>query len=144
MDKDRLVDSLNDDLALELRSIVQYVQHIATVKGPEYQQTLKELSHHVNQELEHALILARQIDFLGGQPTTDLARVQLDIGDLPPLEQDLELERRQLERYRERVEQADEAGLPDVSEALAPILSQTQDHIRELEAALTDGRAQHA
>lgn len=136
MTREELSDLLNDDLSLELRSILQYVKHIAVIKGPEYQQTLNELSHHVKQELEHALILAKQIDFLGGEPTTDADRVPLDTADHPPLEQDLMLEELQLERYRERTEQASDAGLPDVAEALAPILQETQDHIRELRSSL--------
>ena len=60
---------------LEYKSIVQYVQHIASVKGAEYQSTLDELGVHVRQELEHALTLARQIDFLGGVPATSVPAV---------------------------------------------------------------------
>lgn len=52
------------------------------------------------------------------------------------LELDLELETSQLERYRERVEQTIEMGLPDVAEALRPLLQQTQDHVRDLQTAL--------
>jgi len=136
MNKSELSELLNDDLSLELRSILQYVQHIATIKGPEYQQTLQELSHHVKQELDHAVTVAQQIDFLDGSPTSSADRVPLDFEGLSPLEQDLKLEELQLERYRERTEQANEAGLPDVAEALAPILRETQDHIRDLQAAL--------
>ena len=49
---------------------------------------------------------------------------------------DLELEEGQLDRYRERVEQAGELSLPDVAETLAPLLEQTQEHARDLRAAL--------
>jgi bacterioferritin len=51
-------------------------------------------------------------------------------------ELDLALEEEQLEGYRERVEQAEEAGLPDVAEALRPLLEQTQDHVRDLRSVL--------
>ena len=135
-DQTELIRLLNEDLSLELGSIVQYVNHIATIKGAEYQQTLNELAHHVNQELSHALILARQIDFLGGEPTTDVQPVQAGTDPESALREDLLLEESQLERYRERVDQAVEAGLPDVAEALAPVLQDTQHHIRDLRSAL--------
>jgi bacterioferritin len=136
MDRAKLVELLNEDLELEYRSIVQYVTHIATLKGAEYQSTLDELSIHVTQELEHALTLARQIDFLGGAPSTELPPVPRSLDSREALAQDNELESAQLDRYRERVAQADELGLPDVAESLAPLLQQTQEHARDLRAAL--------
>lgn len=57
------------------QTIVQYVQHIASVKGGEFQSILDELAVHVKQELDHALTLARQIDFLGGTPSTKVPAV---------------------------------------------------------------------
>jgi len=49
---------------------------------------------------------------------------------------DLELERSQLQRYRTRTEQAVDLGLPDVAEALRPLLEQTQEHVRDLQTVL--------
>jgi bacterioferritin len=136
MDQDALVALLNEDLALEYKSIVQYVQHIASVKGAEYQSTLDELGVHVKQELDHALTLARQIDFLGGLPATNVPAVENMTDARAALQADLALEEAQLERYRERVEQATELGLPDVAETIAPLLQQTQEHARDLRSAL--------
>lgn len=136
MTKEEFVDQLNEDLALEFQSVVQYVQHIASVKGPEYQQTLQELREHLSQELNHALTLATQIDFLGGVPSTEVPAVDPASDPHRALSQDLELEERQLKRYRERVEQAAEIGLPDVAEALAPLLKETQDHVHDLRTVL--------
>lgn len=136
MDRDSFVELLNEDLELEYRSIVQYVQHIASVKGAEYLSTLDELAVHVTQELEHALVLARQIDFLGGVPSTSVPDIPSATDARTALAADLELEEGQLERYRTRVEQAAELSLPDVAETLAPLLEQTQEHARDLRAAL--------
>ena len=136
MSQEALVELLNEDLELEYRSIVQYVNHIATVKGVEFQSTLDELTVHVGQELEHALVLARQIDFLGGTPSTTVPVVPNRGSAREAMQDDLDLETTQLERYRERVVQADEIGLPDVAEALAPLLQQTQEHARDLIAVL--------
>lgn len=136
MDTQKFVQLLNEDLQTEYQSIVQYVQHIATTRGPEYQALADELEQHVTQELQHALTLARQIDFLGGRPTVEVPEVP-DITDTrAALEADLALEREQLSRYRDRAGQADELGLPDVTEAINPVLEQTQDHVHELCKAL--------
>lgn len=136
MDKHKLIDLLNEDLETEYRSIVQYVTHAATVKGGEFMSALEEIRKHVDQELEHAMTLAEQIDFLGGTPTTTVPKVENQPDSKKALESDLELERHQLERYRERVEQADDMGLQDVAEAIRPILEQTQDHVMDLETVL--------
>jgi Ferritin-like domain len=86
--------------------------------------------------LDHALTLARQIDFLGGVPSTRTPDAERKEDPRAALEQDLALEEGQLRRYRERVEQANELGLPDLAETIAPLLSQTQEHARDLRAAL--------
>jgi bacterioferritin len=138
MDRSELVTALNEDLELEYRSIVQYVSHIATVKGPEYQAVLDELTVHVRQELDHALTLARQIDFLGATPSTRVPDVPLETDPRRALREDLALEESQLQRYRDRVEQAESVGLPDVASVLAPLLEQTQEHVRDLRSALGD------
>jgi bacterioferritin len=139
MKKQDFVDALNEDLASEYRSIIQYIQHISSVKGAKYQQTLQELDKHLAQELQHAMTLARQIDFLGGTATNVTQPFETKTEARAALQQDLALEERQLQRYRSRVAQATELGLPDVAEALSPLLEQTQDHIRELRAAVNGG-----
>ena len=136
MDKNDFVAALNDDLSSEFRSIVQYVQHIATIKGAEYLSTITELEAHVAQELRHALVLAEQVEFLGGTPTTVVPDVPSSSDSRAALSLDLELERSQLQRYRDRTEQAVEMGLPDVAEALRPLLEQTQEHVRDLQTVL--------
>lgn len=136
MNKQELINELNEDLSSEYRSIIQYIQHISAVKGAKYQQTLQELSKHLEQELQHAMTLAQQIDFLGGTATNSIVPFETRTDGESALRQDLELEEGQLDRYRQRVEQATKLGLPDVAEALSPLLEQTQDHIRELRAAV--------
>ena len=136
MDREGFVAALNQDLELEYQSMIQYIQHIATIKGAEYQSTLDELAIHVRQELDHALALARQIDFLRGVTSTRVREPAPSTEPREALERDLALEEAQLVRYRERVEQANELGLPDVAESLAPLLQQTQEHTRDLRGAL--------
>ncbi|WP_061292359.1 ferritin-like domain-containing protein [Herbidospora cretacea] len=136
MDKQAFIALLNEDLESEYRSIVQYTQHAATIKGAQYQPIVEEMRAHLTQELEHASALAQQIDFLGGVPSVRVPSIPDTPDSAAALQLDLELEETQLVRYRERVEQAIELGLPDVAEALRPLLQQTQDHVMDLQGAL--------
>ncbi|HYZ57940.1 MAG TPA: ferritin-like domain-containing protein [Streptosporangiaceae bacterium] len=136
MDTKEFIERLNEDLGTEYQSIIQYVQHTATIKGAEYDAIVDELGKHLSQELEHAKILAQQIDFLDGTPTVEVPPVPNHPDGASALQADLELEERQLERYRARYQEANKLGLPDVAEALRPLLEQTQDHVHELRDAL--------
>lgn len=136
MDKTEFLKLLNEDLESEYRSIIQYTQHVSSIKGAKYQNIIDEMRTHLNQELDHALILAQQIDFLGGTPSTNVADFPAVKDADRALKQDLGLEQRQLQRYRERVRQANELGLPDIAEALAPLLRETQDHVHDLRTAI--------
>ena len=131
METKELVELLNDDLETEFQSIVQYVRHVATISGAEFTSTVDELKVHLGQELQHATALAEQVSFLGGEPSTP----GCPTSPPPPTpgahwKPTSRLETRQLERYRERVQQATELGLADVAEALRPLLTQTQEHVR--------------
>jgi bacterioferritin len=136
VNKTEFIKSLNADLETEFQSIVQYVQHTATIKGPEYGSIVEELATHLSQELQHAMTLAQQIDFLGGTPSVTVPGIEDQPDGAAALKADLELEERQLQRYRDRVAEATELGLPDVAEALRPLLTQTQDHVIDLRDAL--------
>jgi bacterioferritin len=134
--QDEFIDALNVDLSSEYQSIVQYNLHIATITGPEYVSTLAELNIHLAQELEHARVLASQVSFLGGTPTTVVPEVADSGTSEGALKADLMLEERQLDHYRKRFAEANDLGLTDVGEALRPILDQTQEHVRDLQVAL--------
>ena len=136
MDNEDLIKLLNQDLEMEFQSIVQYVQHVATISGAEYASTVDELKIHLTQELAHAPALAEQISFLGGEPSTHVPEITTAPDSRAALEADLALETQQLEHYRERVQQANEVGLADVAEALRPLLTETQEHVRDLSTAL--------
>ena len=132
INKEQFIEKLNEDLASEFRSIVQYVQHVSSIKGAPYQQVLQELRKHLGQELKHAMILAVQIDFLGGTPSCRVPKITTKETPKAALTQDLRLEEKQLQRYRERIVEAKELGLPDVAEALSPLLIETQNHVNAL------------
>ena len=136
MDHEAFIGLLNEDLSTEYQSIVQYNLHISTITGPELVSTVEELTKHLTQELNHARVLAAQVSFLGGRPTTTVRSVPQTADSRTALEADLSLEEEQLDRYRERYQQANDLGLADVGEALRPLLEQTQEHVQDLRTAL--------
>lgn len=138
LDVEGFVALLNQDLATEYQSIVQYINHIATITGAEFLSVIDELKLHLGQELSHAQVLAEQVSFLGGEPATTVPTVKRAADSRAALKKDLGLETDQLERYRLRCAQANDLNLPDVAEALRPLLTQTQEHVRDLQTALGD------
>ena len=66
--RDQLAELLNEDLAREYQAIIAYVTYSQVLKGAEYMNIAAELEKHAAEELSHALILAGQIDYLGGMP----------------------------------------------------------------------------
>jgi bacterioferritin len=67
--KNEIISGLNEDPAREYKAIIQYVVFSSTLKGAEYGDIAQQLKKHASQELAHALEVARQIDYLGGEPT---------------------------------------------------------------------------
>src|SRR2546423_8299326 len=67
--REQLISLLNEDLAREYQAIIAYVVYSQVLKGAQYMTIAGELENHAKQELEHALTIAKQIDFLGGTPT---------------------------------------------------------------------------
>ena len=64
----QLIDKLNDDLSREYQAIIAYVVYSQVLKGAEYMSIAKELEKHATHELQHAIKVARHIDYLGGMP----------------------------------------------------------------------------
>src|SRR5258705_6446788 len=72
----QLIDNLNEDLSREYQAVIAYVVYSQTLKGAQYMSIAAELEKHAKQELEHALVIAKQIDYLGGMPTVTPAAVK--------------------------------------------------------------------
>ncbi len=64
-----LIELLNQDLAREYQAIIAYVVYSQVIKGAAYMNIAGELEKHAAEELGHAIIIAKQIDYLGGSPT---------------------------------------------------------------------------
>ena len=106
------------------------------MKGAEYGDIAEQLKKHASQELAHALEVARQIDYLGGDPTVKGKEAEYSDDSRRMLEIDLRAEQETIKSYRERIRQAERAGEFALSEALRDIIAEEQDHEIDLRDAL--------
>ena len=67
--REQLIKLLNEDLAREYQAIIAYVVYSQVLKGAQYMSIAEQLEAHATEELNHALIISKQIDYLGGMPT---------------------------------------------------------------------------
>jgi bacterioferritin len=134
--RERLIELLNEDLAREYQAIISYVIYSQVLKGAQYMSIAGELEKHARQELEHALIIAKQIDYLGGVPTATPKQVRLSENPDDMLRFDLENENETIRNYRERVRQCEALGEYALAEHIREILVNEQEHQIDLATAL--------
>lgn len=134
--RQQLIASLNDDLSREYQAIIAYVVYSQALKGAQYMQIAKELEVHAAEELQHALTIAKQIDYLGGDITATPKPVQTSDDNKAMLRFDLEAEAVTIRAYRERVRQCEALGEYAIAEHIREILLNEQDHLIELASAL--------
>ncbi|MEP7383512.1 MAG: ferritin-like domain-containing protein [Gemmatimonadota bacterium] len=134
--RSQLIDALNEDLSREYQAIIAYVNYSQVLKGAPYMHVAKELERHAGEELAHALIIAKQIDYLGGAPTAVAKPVKVSDKAEVMLRADLANETETIRQYRRRVLQCEALGEFAISEHLREILRQEQDHLIELATAL--------
>lgn len=134
--RNEIVRELNEDLAREFKAIIQYVVYSATLKGAAYGNIAEQLKEHASQELSHALLIAKQIDYLGGKPTTKPKEADYSDDADQKLRFDLKAEQDTIVQYRKRIRQAEQAGEFALSEILRKIIAQEQDHEIDLRDAL--------
>jgi bacterioferritin len=133
-----LIKLLNRDLELEYSAAIQYINHAAVMKGAAYGDIIKEIKLHATEEIQHAMLLSDQIDFLGGTPSILVGNILTSVDNLKMLRQDLDGEEDAIQRYKIRIEQAE--GLKEfaLSQHLRTILAMEQEHAMDLKQALGD------
>jgi bacterioferritin len=132
----QLIDLLNEDLAREYQAIIAYVVYSQVLKGAAYMNIAAELEAHAGEELQHALIIAKQIDYLGGMPTVQPRPVRTSEKAEEMLRFDLDNENETIKHYRERVRQCEALGEYALAEHIRAILVQEQEHQIDLATAL--------
>jgi len=134
--KESFVNELNKALEWEYASAIQYIQHSATLTGPEYTAIADELVVHVNEEISHALKLANVIVDLEGVPTMEVQIRETDSSSKTMLEQDLKSEEIAIALYKKLIPMAEELKEYGVRQVLEEILKDEEEHRRDLLNAL--------
>jgi bacterioferritin len=131
-----LINDLNEDLAREYQAIIAYTVYSNVLKGAQWMNIASELKLHAAEELQHALIIADQIDYLGGMPTAVPKPVKVSEKPEDMLRFDLDNETQTILNYRQRVRQSEALGHFALAEQLRKIISQEQEHQHDLATAL--------
>ena len=132
----RLIELLNEDLAREYQAIIAYVVYSQVIKGAKYMSIAADLETHAGEELKHAIIIAKQIDYLGGDPTVVANTVKTSDKPDAMLRFDLQNETDTIRAYRERVRQCESLGEFAMAEHIRGILMDEQGHQIDLATAL--------
>src|SRR3977135_4291272 len=134
--REQLADLLNEDLSREYQAIISYVVYSQVLKGAEYMSIADQLETHAHEELKHALIISRQIDYLGKMPTVTAKPVRTSDKARDMLRFDLDNENETIRNYRQRVRQCEALGEFAMAEQIRQILVDEQDHQIDLATAL--------
>jgi bacterioferritin len=134
--REMLIQKLNEDLAREYQAIIAYTVYSQVLKGAEYMSIAEELEVHAGEELQHALTISKQIDYLGGMPTTTSLPVKQSDDAREMLRADLQNEMDTIRAYRERIIQCEALQEYAIAEDIREILRQEQEHLIDLATAL--------
>lgn len=134
--REELIELLNQDLSREYQAIIAYVVYSQVLKGAEYMNIAGELEKHATEELSHALIISKQIDYLGGMPSVVPKPVKTSEKARDMLQFDLDNETETIRNYRERIHQCEALDEYALSEQIREILIDEQDHQIALATAL--------
>lgn len=138
MDKQTLIDNLNEDLAGELGAIIQYITYAAKVTGPYRPQLADFFLAEVPDEQMHAQYLANKIVALGGEPTTTPRPVPAASNNHEMVEAVLKAEQRAVADYTQRAKEADEYGDKGLAVQLEDMVRDESGHAEETERLLRD------
>lgn len=134
--RSELADLLNEDLAREYQAIIAYTVYSQVLKGAQFMSIADQLQIHAQEELKHALIISRQVDYLGKMPTVTPKPVKTSEDAKTMLRFDLENENETIVNYRQRVRQCEALGEYAMAEQIRQILIDEQDHQIDLATAL--------
>ena len=138
MNKEQLVDNLNEDLAGELGAIVQYLVYAAKSTGPYRPQLSQFFLAEVADEQLHAQYLANKIVAFGGEPVTVPISVPEASNNRQMLECVLVAEQQAIKDYTQRALEADEFGDKGLAVQLEDMVRDESGHAEETERMLRD------
>lgn len=140
MDKQQLINHLNEDLAGELQAVIMYTVYSAQVKGPYRPQLVQFMQAEIADELLHARFLADKVVSLGGTPITTPRAVPSAKDAKEMLENILKAEEQAVKDYSARSEQARTLGEIGLSVQLETMVQDETEHYEETKKLLAEWR----
>ena len=138
MDKQTLINNLNEDLAGELSAIIQYTVYAAKATGPYRPQLAQFFLAEIADESLHAQFLANKSVALGGEPATTARPVPAAKNNREMLEAVLVAERQATKDYTQRAQEAEEFGDKGLAVQLEDMVRDESGHSEETERILRD------
>ena len=138
MNKQIMIDHLNQDLAGELGAIIQYLTYAAKATGPYRPQLAQFFLTEVADEQLHAQYLANKIVALGGEPTTQPRPVPTAKTNHEMLEAVLVAEQQATSDYSKRAKEAETFGDKGLVVQLEDMVRDESGHSEETERMLRD------
>jgi len=138
MDKQTLIERLNEDLSGELGAIIQYLTYAAKATGPYRPQLSQFFLVEVADEQRHAQFLANKIVALGGEPATTACPVPPAKTSRDMLEAVLAAERKATTDYTQRAQEAQDFGDKGLVVQLEDMVRDESGHAEETERILRD------
>ena len=136
----QLIDGLNVDLAAEYQAVIMYRTYAALTSGPHRQDLRTFFETEVPDELGHAAFLADKIVALGGTPTTSVPEIPMTDDNRQMLENALQAEIETIQRYTERLDQAEAAGELAIKIELEDLIVDESRHRDDIRRILKDWR----
>ena len=133
MTREDLINGLNEDLNLELETLLRSVYHAAAGRGMLGHELRELLKKDLPGELEHATFLADKIVALGGEVHIRPAMPAEFGAARELLQQNIAAERKIIGNYARRIDQAAEFGDKGLAIRLENMLSAETDHLEQLE-----------
>lgn len=134
--REDLIRGLNEDLAAEFQAVITYRLFASLAHGPYRDQIRDFFEKEIPDELEHARFLADKIVALGGTPATEPKPVNLTMDNKGMFEVAHQAESDTIERYHERVEQAEALGETGLKVKLEDFIVDETTHKEEIERFL--------
>jgi bacterioferritin len=133
MTREELISGLNEDLNLELETVLRGVYHAAAGRGLLGHELRELIKKEMPSEIEHAMFLADKIVALGGEVHVRPA-LPAQLGAARELlQENIAAERKIISNYAKRIDQASEFGDKGLAIRLENMLSAETDHLEELE-----------
>ena len=123
-----LIEMLNKAISMEIQVSIQYMWQHVKIYGFDHLAVADELKKVAIQEMVHAEDIAERVDYLGGEPTTQPAKIT--IGDTP--EQMISLDKKAEEDtiafYKKNIAKAIEEEDYVTKKLFEGLLSDEEDH----------------